>query len=132
MWVMTPFAIGVMAGLTFLQASIAAPREKFADCLQTASLQAAAQQVAPDQFSAFAMQQCAAAGASFKAALTAFDVKNGIKRAKAASDAQLQVDDYLAMSAEKYAAKAPKPKAVPNVTPAPVTAAAPAQPDKSN
>jgi hypothetical protein len=128
MWVMTPFAIGVVAGVTVLQASIAAPRQDFTDCLKRASLQAAAQQVSPDQFSAFATQQCAAASASFKGALVAFDTKNGVKRARAESDAQLQVEDYLAMSTEKYEAKAPKPKAV---TPAPVQAAAPAPP-KSN
>ena len=34
------------------------------------------------------------------------------------------------MSAEKYAARAPKPKIVP--TPAPVAAAAPVEPGKSN
>jgi hypothetical protein len=129
---MTPFAIGVVTGLMVLQASIAAPRDKFADCLETASLQASAQQIAPDQYGAFASQQCNAHAASFKGAIVAFDVKNGVKRARAESDAQLQVDDYVAMSAEKYASRAPKPKAVPNVTPAPVQAAAPAQPEKSD
>lgn len=123
---MSPFAIGVVAGLAFLQASIAAPRQGFIDCLKKASLQAKAQRVAADQYGAFAMQQCAAAGDSFKAALVAFDVKNGVKRSQAAADAQLQVDDYLAMSAEKYEATAPKGKSA--TTPQPVPAAAPAQP----
>ena len=122
---MSPFAIGVVAGLAFLQASIAAPRQGFIDCLKKASLQAKAQRVAPDQYSAFAMQQCAAAGDSFKSALVAFDVKNGVKRSQAAADAQLQLDDYLSMSAEKYGYK-PKDDAGP--TPQPVPAAAPAQP----
>ncbi len=58
--------------------------------------------------------------------MIAFDVKNGIKRAQAASDAQMQVDDYLAMSAEKYEANAPKPKAASPPQPV-VQAAAPAQ-----
>jgi hypothetical protein len=123
---MIPFAIGVVAGLFVLQASIAAPRQDYTECLKRAGLQAAAQQVAPDQYSAFATQQCSAQAASFKAALVAFDVKNGVKRAQASSDAQLQLDDYLAMSAEKYEAKAPKPKPV--ATPQPVQAAAPADP----
>src|SRR5829696_3911139 len=133
MWVMTPFAIGVVAGLAFLQASIAAPRQNFTDCLKKASLQAATQQVAAGQYSAFAMQQCAASGASFKSALVAFDVKNGVKKAQASSDAQLQLDDYLAMSTEKYEAKASfaKAKPQPSPTPAPVPAAAQAEP-KSN
>jgi hypothetical protein len=124
---MTPFAIGVVAGLSFLQASIAAPRQDFTDCLKKASLTAAAQQVAPDQYSAFATQQCSSQAASFKAASAAFDVKNGVKKAQAVSDAQAMVDDYIASSAEKYEAKAPKLKA--SVTPPPVQAAA-AAPDK--
>ena len=123
---MTPFAFGVVVGLTFLQASIAAPRQGFTECLKRASLQAAAQQVAANQYSAFAAQQCATEGASFKSALVAFDVKNGVKRSQASSDAQLQLDDYIAMSAEKYESKAPK--AAHSPTPQPVQAAAPAQP----
>jgi len=131
---MNPIALGVVAGLAFLQASIAAPRQDFTECLKKASLQASAQQVAPDQYSAFAKQQCAAAGANFKGALVAFDVKNGVKRDRASSDAQLQLDDYLAMSAEKYESKAtfakakPPPTPTPNVTPAPVPASAQAEP----
>jgi len=131
---MNPIALGVVAGLAFLQASIAAPRQDFTECLKKASLQASAQQVAPDQYSAFAKQQCAAAGANFKGALVAFDVKNGVKRDRASSDAQLQLDDYLAISAEKYEAKAtfakakPPPTPTPNVTPAPVPASAQAEP----
>ena len=131
---MSPIAFGVVAGLAFLQASIAAPRQDFTECLKKASLQAAAQKVAPDQYSAFAMQQCSTSGASFKSALVAFDVKNGVKRAQAASDAQLQIDDYLAMSAEKYETKnsfakaTPEPSPAPAVTPAPVAAAAKTDP----
>ena len=73
------------------------------------------------------MQQCSAHGASFKAALVAFDVKNGVKKRQAASDAQMQIDDYVAMSAEKYESKAAfnaKPK--PSPTPAPVAPRHPA------
>ena len=134
---MYPIAFGVVAGLAFLQASIAAPRQNFTDCLKKASLQASAQQVSPDQYGAFAKQQCAAAGASFKGALVAFDVKNGVKRDRASSDAQLQIDDYVAMSTEKYESKAtfakakPAPAPTPNVTPVAVPAAAQTEP-KSN
>lgn len=124
---MTPFALGIMAGLTFMQASIAAPRQDFSNCLNRAALQAASQQIAPDQFNAFASQQCSAQGASFKAALVAFDVKNGVKRAQAAADAQLQIEDYLAVSLEKYAAKSTV-KSRPSAPVQPVQAAAPAPP----
>ena len=127
---MTPFAFGVVAGLAFLQGSISAPRDKYADCLETASLQAAAQQVAPEQYSAFATGQCTQTADEFKAALVAFDVKNGIKRDRAAEDAQLQLDDYLTVSVKKYEARAPKAR--PSVVPPPVQAAAPAQLETSN
>jgi hypothetical protein len=127
---MIPFAIGISAVLAMLQASIAGPREAYADCLHEAGVQATAQKMAPEQYSAFATGQCAAAAAKFKAALIAFDTKNGVKRARADSDAQLQLEDYVAMSAEKYAARAPKPKSV--ATPAPVAASAPVEPGKSN
>lgn len=95
-------AIGLAAGLFMLQAAISAPRQAFTDCLKRASLTAAAQNVLPDQYSAYAAQQCSAPAASFKAALVSFDVKNGVKRAQASADAQLQVDDYVALSQEKY------------------------------
>ncbi len=127
---MAPFAFGVVVGLTFLQASITAPREGFTECLKQASLQAAAQQVAADQYTAFAAQQCGNEGAKFKSALVAFDVKNGVKRAQASSDAQLQLDDYIAMSAEKYESKAPKAAQAPAPQPVQaVQAAAPAKQD---
>jgi len=131
---MSPIAFGVVAALAFLQASIAAPRQDFSDCLKKASVQASEQKVAPDQYSAFAMQQCSAAGASFKSALVAFDVKNGVKRAQAVADAQLQIDDYLATSVDKYGSKPifakapPAPSSTPATTPAPVPAAAQAEP----
>ena len=130
---MIPFAIGVVALITGLQASIAAPRQDYTDCLKKAAAQAASAQVAADQFAAFASQHCSAEAGRFKSALVAFDTKNGVKRAMAVADAQLQLDDYLAMSQEKYDAKAkvaakPKPAPAPAVTPAPVPAAAPAPP----
>lgn len=108
-----------------MQGAINAPRQAFTECLKRASLTAAAQNVAADQYSLYASQQCAAAADSFKEALVSFDVKNGVKRAQATADAQLQVDDYVAMSAEKYADKA---ESRPKIQPA----QAPQQPQSSN
>jgi len=133
---MISFAIGVVASLLVMQGAINGPRAAFGDCLKRAGLAAAAQNVAADQYSTFASQQCSAQAASFKQALIAFDVKNGVKRALASSDAQLQVDDYVAMSAEKYQEKVgvmakPKPVPQPQTTPQPQPASAP-KPEKSN
>lgn len=124
---MTPFAIGIVVGLALLQAAIAAPRDNYADCLGKASHQAASQQIAPDQYGAFASQHCAALAERFKSALIAFDTKHGIKKARAASDADLQLEDYLSVSVENYQARAPKKPVRP---PEPVQAAAPAQPQE--
>ena len=120
---MIPLAFGVVVSLFVAQATINAPRQAFTACLKQAVVTATAQKIGADQFSAHAMQVCSAQANSFKDALIGFDVKNGIKRAQAASDAQLQVDDYVAMSGEKYAEKAqlaaPKaPQAPPQAVPA--------------
>ncbi|MCL6682973.1 hypothetical protein [Sphingomonas alba] len=115
-----------------LQASIAGPRDDYANCLHKIQSQAEAQKVAPDQYSAFAKQQCSSQGATFKAALVAFDTKNGVKRDRASSDADMQLDDYVASSQEKYAAKVKfdAPRAAPAPAPAPVVAAAAPAPKK--
>ena len=131
---MIPFTLGVV-GLLVAQAAINAPRQTFMTCLKGAVATATAQKIAADQFSAHAKQTCSAQANSFRDALISFDVKNGIKRAQATDDAQLQVDDYVSMSAEKYAEKAeimaPKAKTAelppPTPTPTPAAAAQPQQ-----
>jgi hypothetical protein len=102
---MISIAIASAISLAMLQGAIAAPRAAFMDCLKRTSLTAAAQKVAPAAYADHARQACAAQAESFKSALISFDVKNGIKRAQATTDAQLQVDDFVANSAEKYETK---------------------------
>ncbi|MEO8619278.1 MAG: hypothetical protein ABI412_07930, partial [Sphingomicrobium sp.] len=88
-----------------LQATINAPRSAFVACLRDASGKAESQKIAVDAYQGFLDTACSAQAASLKSALVAFDVKNGIKRATAESDAQAQIDDYHAMSKEKYESK---------------------------
>jgi hypothetical protein len=87
---------------SLMQATINAPRTAFVACLKDASAKAENQKIAIDAFAAFASSQCAPQASALKSALVAFDVKNGIKRATAEDDAQAQIDDYQAMSKEKY------------------------------
>lgn len=98
------FAFGIAAaiGLTGLQAGIDGPRKAFVACLQEAALAAEGQNVAAAGYGAFVIQRCEAHANSLKSGLIAFDVKNGIKRTLAATDAQAQVDDYVAVAVEKY------------------------------
>lgn len=93
-----------------LQATINAPRGAFVACLKDASGKAESQKVAVDAYQEFISSTCSAQAASLKSALVAFDVKNGIKRATADSDAQAQLDDYYAMSKEKYEHKTGRAK----------------------
>ena len=81
-------------------------------------------EVEPTAYPDFLRAQCTAETATFKNALVSFDVKNGVKRGQASSDADLQIDDYIAGSADNYGSRfaAMKPKAA-----AQPAAAAPAQ-----
>ena len=109
---MISFFLGSMIGLTALQAGIDMPRKNFVVCLRAASDTASAQQVASADYGAFAIKACNGQATSLKSGLIGFDVKNGIKRTQAATDAQAQIDDYLAMSNEKYTSRAPARKPV--------------------
>ena len=122
-------------GLTALQAGIDIPRKNFSTCLSAAYSGALSKKVEVDAYSAYIATACSAQADALRNGLIAFDVKNGIKRAQAAADAQVQIDDYLAMSSENYEARAPKkdpvrsaspaPAPAPNATPPPTAAAAP-------
>ncbi|MES2904574.1 MAG: hypothetical protein V4696_10350 [Pseudomonadota bacterium] len=122
-------------GLTALQAGIDIPRKNFTTCLSSTYSDALSKKVEVGAYSAFLTAACSTQADSLRNGLIAFDVKNGIKRAQAAADAQVQIDDYLAMSGENYEARAPKkdsvrtaspaPAPAPNATPPPTAAAAP-------
>jgi hypothetical protein len=122
-----------MAGL---QATIAAPRAAFMSCLKQASAKAASDKVGADSFEAALRSACSAQASSFKGALVSFDVKNGVARKQAATDADLQIDDYLASQLDNYSSRlpasiakaepaAPAAPANSGATPTPVQASAP-------
>ncbi len=124
---MISFLMGGAIGLTAMQAGIDMPRKNFVACLHSAFDTALTQNIAVPDYGAFALKTCDGQANSLKSGLVGFDVKNGIRRTQASADAQAQVDDYLAMSSEKYESKVGKPKlavAAPSPTPAPTPAAA--------
>ena len=119
-------------GLTAMQAGIDVPRKNLGTCLSSALDAAMAQKVAVADYGAFVVKTCEAQANSLKSGLVGFDVKNGIKRTQAAADAQVQIDEYFAMAAERYESRAPTVKAVaptpaPNPVPPPTPASAPKQ-----
>ena len=113
-------------GLTALQAGIDGPRKNFVACLRSASETAQTQNVGVANYGAFVIRTCESQANSLKSGLVGFDVKNGIRRTQASADAQAQVDDYVAMSTEKYESKVGKPK--PAIAPAPTPAPNPTPP----
>lgn len=107
---MQPFVLAVGALMALFQPGINEPRKAFVDCLRDAGAKAQSSSVAAADYAKFAVETCTTQAAAFRAGLVNFDVKNGIKRAQAVSDADAQIDDYVAMSAEKYGARSkPQP-----------------------
>lgn len=128
---MISFLIGSALGLTVMQAGIDMPRKNFVACLRTAFDTALTQRVATGDYGAFAIKACDSQANSLRSGLIGFDVKNGIRRTQASADAAAQIDDYIAMSTEKYVTKVGPSKgnvasnAPPATTPIPTPVAAP-------
>ena len=99
---MIAFGIGSAIYLVAAQASVNVPRVAFSACLDQAAVKARAEKVAVAAFGDYARSACAAEATKFKNALISFDVKNGIARKTATSDADLQVDDYIDGSVNSY------------------------------
>jgi hypothetical protein len=120
--------------LIMLQAAISAPTQAFRTCIKQASDKAKGEKVAPDAFDAYIRTACATQMGALKSAQTSFDMKNGMSRKAASSDADGIVDDYIATASDNYKfmadfnKPAPAPAAAP-ATPA-ATPAAAAQPPK--
>ena len=117
---------GSVIYLTALQATISAPRDAFRACLKAAAAKASSEKVGGDAIEAYLRSACSTQMGSLKAAVTAFDMKNGMAQNSAASDANSTVDDYLSSPVDnyKFAAGSKPPAAVmnpPQPTPASVS-----------
>jgi len=85
-------------------AAMTAQRQEFVGCLRTAVASAKAEKITGDAFDAYVRQKCAPVEQSFTAAMLAFDAKNKVPRKQAASDAKVQIDDYVATAVDRYKA----------------------------
>jgi hypothetical protein len=91
-------------------AAINSQRDAYLACLKTNFESARTQKMPLASFEAFLRQNCATVETSFEASLIAFDVKNKVPRKQAASDAKVQVNDFVTSSVERYEIMtAPKP-----------------------
>ncbi|HEX8413156.1 MAG TPA: hypothetical protein VF637_04645 [Sphingomicrobium sp.] len=95
------------------QASITAPRMAFANCLKKAETSAKAEKVLLEAYPEYLKAACGTQGEKLRTALVAFDVKNGVPRARAATDAASDVADGFSSSESSYkwVAKADAPAA---------------------
>jgi hypothetical protein len=121
--------------LTALQGVINAPRDAFRNCLKEASAKATTEKVAGNAYEAWVRAACTGQLSGLRNAIIGFNVKNGMSRKDAASDADLTVDDYVASSVDHYKFMAEvntpqpaAPAATPQATPAATPAAAPQPP----
>jgi hypothetical protein len=130
--------IALLAGsaiyLTALQATLSAPRDAFRACLRDASAKATSEKVGADAFEAYLRNSCSGQLGSLKSAVMAFDMKNGMPRKTAASDADSTVDDYIASPVDNYkfmmSMNAPASQAASPKPPAPTPASVSSQPPK--
>jgi hypothetical protein len=110
------------------QASMAAPTNAFKDCLRQTSAKAKTEKVAATAYEAYARSACGGQLNALTNAIAAFNVKNGMSKKAATSDAALTAGDYLSSSVEKYeylaGVDAENSKATAAAAPAPVAASA--------
>ena len=99
---MISLVMGSAVYLAMMQAGIDAPRAAFSTCLKEAAVKAKADKLPATGFGDFVKATCGTKAESLKSALIKFDVKYGIKRAQAAADAEVQIDDYFKSSSSTY------------------------------
>ena len=97
--------IDVVIAMMLQSAAADGARSALRACLKQASVEAKAQKVAPPAFAGFAQQKCAAQQSSFKSAVWAFDSKNKVSKKQSEADADLQIEDFMAVAADRYAAE---------------------------
>ena len=83
-------------------ASIDAPRRAYATCLKSFEANQLSAKVEPAAYEAAVKTACPAQAAAFTAALVAYDVAMGTKRAAATANAARDVEDYQLTSSERF------------------------------
>ncbi len=92
-----------------------APRKAYSACIRQFETRSLAAKMEPAAYSEAIKGACPAESAALTRALVDFDIAMGSKRAAAASNAAIDVGDYLVTSDERYrdivgAARSPKPQ----------------------
>jgi hypothetical protein len=96
--------LDVVIAMMLQSAAADGARSALRACIKQAAVEAKAQKVAPAAFGGFVQQKCAAQQSGFKSAIWAFDSKNKVSRKQSEADADLQIEDFMAVAGDKYAA----------------------------
>jgi hypothetical protein len=72
-------------------------------CIKQASADALTQKLASDALPDFIHQKCGAEEVKFKSAVWAFDSKNKVPKRDSESNSQVQIEDFVASAADRYA-----------------------------
>lgn len=83
-------------------ASLNSPRQAYVSCLRSFEAAKRTTQMTVDAYAAEAKSACAGERDSYRSAMVAYDTAMGAKKAEAASNADLDIEDYVMGSVERY------------------------------
>ena len=86
-------------------AMVNSARDGLRSCFKEAVTKAKSEKIAKDGFQPYARTQCAAQASKFTDAVWAFDAKNKVAKKQSNADAELQIEDFLVVAAEKFEAE---------------------------
>ena len=98
-------ASAILAG-AWQSAAADGARTALRACIKQATTDAKGAKVASDALPDFIRTKCGDAEVKFKSAVWAFDSKNKVSKKQSESDADLQIEDFVASAADRYAAEA--------------------------
>lgn len=91
-----------LVSATAQNAMVNSARDGLRSCFKAAAAQAKAENIAKDGFQPFARTHCATEASKFVGAVWAFDSKNKMSKKQSNADAELQIEDFLAVADEKF------------------------------
>ena len=98
-------AASAILAMAWQNAAADGARTALRTCIKQATTDAKGQKLDTDAITALIHQKCGAQETSFKSAVWSFDSKNKVSKKQSESDASLQIDDFVASAADRYAAE---------------------------